>query len=200
MDWLIQEAAKDLVNAEEEVIGEEHGGERREEDGVDEGLPEEEEEEEDKGVGEDSGGARSEEPLPEDGVGEKQGRALGTVFREVSSTDTGVGENAGTILNGEEQGGTWTEGEEEEEGRALTGEGERCLRLGLKAEGAVVRPMSWPGVAMAGLGLSTRLDVSMEGLEGGRLPEGRLEMGRLLRDREPCWSGSLEVTEKHRLK
>jgi len=49
MDWLIQEAAKDLVKAEETVVGEEHGGERMdgagEEGGPaldDEGLPDEE--------------------------------------------------------------------------------------------------------------------------------------------------------------
>lgn len=206
MDWLIQEAAKDLVNAEEEVMGEEHGGERREEPGVgeeggpalmNEDLPEEEEE--DKGVTaedcvvEDSGGTCIEEPLPEEGAGETPGRAPETVFREVSSADTGMGENAGTILNGEEQGVARTE--EEEEGRALTGEGERCLRLGLKAEGAVVMSMSWPGLVMAGFNLSTRLDASIEGLEDGQRSEGRL-----VGDCEPCWSGSLELTEKYRLK
>lgn len=82
-------------------MGEEHGGERRE-DGVgeeggpalmDEDLPEEEEE----GVGEEAGGACIEEPHPREGVEEKQGRAPETVFREVSSAD-----DAGTILNGEE--------------------------------------------------------------------------------------------------
>lgn len=171
MDWLIQEAAKDLVNAEEEATGEEHGGERREED-----LPEEEEEEAGEGEEEEAGGACIEVPLPEEGIGEKRGRALETVFREVSSADTVVAEDAGAPLNGEEQGGGRTE--EEEEGRALTGEGERCLRLGLKAEEAVVRSVSRPGVTKAGLGLSIRLDVSDEGREDGRLPEGR--------HREPC--------------
>lgn len=73
MDWLMQEAAKDLVNAEEEATGEEHGGERRE-DGVGEdggpvidGL-----------VGAEAGGALVEETLPEGGVGDKQDRALET--------------------------------------------------------------------------------------------------------------------------
>lgn len=74
---------------------------------MDEDLPEEEEEgvkaEED--VGEEAGGACIEEPFPEEGVGDKQGRALETGFREVSSAETGVGEDPGTILNGEEQGG-----------------------------------------------------------------------------------------------
>lgn len=77
------------------------------------------------------------------------------------------------------------------------GEGERCLRLGLKAEGAVVRSVFWPGMAIAGLGLSTRLDVSEEGLEGWQPPEGRLEMKTSAAAREPCWSASLELTEKH---
>lgn len=85
-------------------MGEEHGGERREEDWVreeggpalmDEDLPEEEEEgvKAEKGVGEEEAGACIKEPLP---VEEKQGRALETVFREVSSAD-----DAGTMLNGE---------------------------------------------------------------------------------------------------
>lgn len=47
---------------------------------------------------------------------------------------------------------------------------------------------SRPGVAIAGEGLSR------EGLEDGRLPEGR-PVG----DRGLCWSGSLKLTEKHRL-
>lgn len=144
----MQEAAKDLVNVEEEAMGEEHGGERREDDGGgEEGAParmdEEEEEDEgvkaEKGVGEEAGGARIEGLLPEEGVGEKQGRALETVSRDVSS---GVGGDVGTTRNGEEQGGART--------GALTGEGERCLELGLKAEGAMVRSESWPGVAMDG--------------------------------------------------
>lgn len=112
IDWLIQEAAKDLVNAEVEATGEEHGGERREEDSVGEGggpallhedLPKEGEEgvKAEEGVGEGVWGACIREPLPEEGVGEKQGRTLETVFREVSSPDTGVGEEAGTVLNGE---------------------------------------------------------------------------------------------------
>lgn len=150
-----------------------------------------------EGVAEQAVGACIKESFPEEGVGEKQGRALQTVFREVSSVDTGVGEDAGTILNGVVQGDAWTE-EEDEEGRALTGEGERFRRLGLKAEGDVVRSVSRPGTVMARIGLSTRLDVSKEGLEDGRLPEGNLEIGRLVGER--CWSGSLELTEKHRFK
>lgn len=120
MDWLIQEAAKDLVNAEEEVMGEEHGGDRREEDGVgeeggpalmDEDLPEEEDEgvKAEEGVGEEAGRACIEEPLSEERVEEKLGKAPETVFREVSSTDSGVGEDSGTVLNGEEQGGVRAE-------------------------------------------------------------------------------------------
>lgn len=99
-----------------------------------------------------------------------------------------MGEDAGTTLNSEEQGGARTE-EEEDEGRALTGEGERCLKLGLKAEeGAVVRSESCPGGAVGG-GLSTRF--SKEGLEGGRLVVG---------DRESWWFGSLEqVLDRARL-
>lgn len=199
----MQEAAKDLLNAEEEAVGEEHGGERRvgdsvgEEEGpalMDGDFPEEEEESNaGEGVGEEAGGALMEEPLPEEGGGgEKQGRVLGTVFGEVKpSADKRVGEDAGTTLNGEEQGDTGTE-EEEEGGRvgeiekALMGEGELCLRLGLKAEGAVVGSVSM-------LGLSIRLGVSKEGRE-----EGRLSVGTLVGDAKPCWSGSLDLTEKHR--
>lgn len=204
MDWLIQEAANDLLNADEDAVGEEHGGERREEGSVgeeegpafmDEDLPEEEEEEESnagEGVGEEAGGALMEEPLPEEGGGEKQGRALGTVFGEVKpSADKGVGEGAATTLNGEGQGDARTE-EEEEGGRegevekALMGEGELCLRLGLKAEGAVVGSASW-------LDLSTKPGVSKDGRKEERLPEGGLAMGALVGDPEPCWSASLEL-------
>lgn len=65
----------------------------------------------------------------------------------------------------------------------------------------MVISVSWPGVAMAVLGLSTRLNVSKEGLEDGlKLPEGRLEMGRLMGDCGSSCSGSLELTEKHRFK
>lgn len=168
------------MNAEEEAMGEEHGGEWREEDGIgEEGGParidEDRPEEEEVGVkAEEEGRVCMEEPLP----------------IEVSSADTGVGEDAGAILNGEEQGGAWTE---EEEGRALTGEGERCLRLGLKAEGALLRSVSGPWLAIAAL--STRLEVSKEGLEDGRLPEGRQGLARPVGDFEPFWFGSLEVTE-----
>lgn len=138
------------MNAEEEAMGEE----RREEDGV----------------GEEEGGALMVETLPEERVGDKQERAVETVFGEVKpSTDTGVGEDAGTTLNGEEQGGTRTEEEEggrgEEVGRALTGDGEWCVRLGLKAEG--MSSVSWLWVAVAGL--------------------------RRLRDPESCWSCSLDL-------
>lgn len=200
MDWLIQEAAKDLVNAEEEAIAEEHGGERREDGGVgeeggpaliDEDLPEEGVNA-DEGVGERAGGDCTDEPLLEEGVGEKQGRVLEFRFREVSSPDPRVGGVAGIILNGEEQGGAWTE-EEEGEGRTLTGEGEQCLRLSLKADGAVVRSLYWSGVVMAGLG------VSKDGPEDGRLPDGRLAVDRVAGGPEPCWSENLEATDKHRL-
>ncbi len=113
-----------------------------------------------------------------------------------------MGEDSGTILNGEEQGDARTEDKEgEEEGRALTGEREWCLRLGLKAEGAIVRPVSWPVLAMTALGLSTRLNVSKEGLEDGlKLPEERMAIGRLVGDCERSCSGCLELTEKHRFK
>jgi len=53
---------------------------------------------------------------------------------------------------------------------------------------------------MAGLGCSTRLAVSMESLEGGRLSEGGLKMGSLFRDPESCWCFSLDMIEKHRSK
>jgi len=146
MDWLMQEAAKDLVKVEEEEHGGDRGAARTDED-----LPEE-------------------EPLPGEGMGEKQGGAL-----EASSEEAGLGEDAETTLNGEEEE---EEEEEEDGGSALTGEGERCLRLGLKAGGSA----SGPG----GAGLSSRS--SQEDLD--RRPMGGPESRR---------SESLEPTEKHRL-
>lgn len=68
------------------------------------------------------------------------------------------------------------------------GEGDRCLRLGLKAEGVLLRSVPWPEFATACL--SNRLEVSKEDLE-----DGRLELERAFPDCEPCWSGSLEMTE-----
>lgn len=173
----MQEAANDLVNVEEEAMGEEHVGVQGEEDGVgevggtavlDEDLP----------AGEEQGGAC----LPDGGPGNKQGRDL-------SSADTGVGEDAGAILHGEEQGGAWAE---EEGGSALTGEGERCLRRGLKAEGTLLASVSWSGVVIAGP--SARLEDSKEGLEDGQLPEGKPGLTGLVC--ESCWSGSLEPIER----
>lgn len=66
MDWLIQEAAKDLVNAEE-VMGEEHVGDRRVEDGVGDGG------------GPLAGEAADGALLAKGGVGAKQERALETL-------------------------------------------------------------------------------------------------------------------------
>lgn len=107
IDWLIQEAAKDLVNVEEDVLGAEHGGECMEEAIVGEGegpavrdedLPEEEDEKggakAGDGVEEEIGGALMEVPLPEDGSEEKQGTGLYTVSGEMKlSVDEGVGED-----------------------------------------------------------------------------------------------------------
>lgn len=124
MDWLIQEAARDLVKAEEGV-GEGEGAAL-----IDEGLPEEEEEEEkdgeegvkaEVGEGEETGRALTEEDVGEEGetalidkdpleegVGEKHGRALETAVGEVTPlTEEGEGEDAGTALSGEVQGGAW---------------------------------------------------------------------------------------------
>lgn len=193
MDWLIQEAAKDLVNAEEEAIGEE----RREEDGVgeeggpaftNEDLPDEEEDAVEvlKDGAEEAGRAFMEDTLLEERVGDKQARAPETAFGEVKpSGDKGVGEDAGTALNGEEQGGARPQeeegGREEEVEEALTGEGERFLKLGLNADGAGESSGSWLEVIRAELGGSTRLD------------DGH----RMLGNPDPCWSSSLELTEKH---
>lgn len=76
----------------------------------------------------------------EQGVGDKQERAPETtVFGEVgpSALNSG-GEDAGTALNCEEQEGARPEedkgGRTAEVGGALTGEGERFLKLGLKAD------------------------------------------------------------------
>jgi len=106
IDWLIQDAAKDLVNAEEDVMGDD----RREEDGVgEEGTPaltNEDLPEAVVGVGEEAGGAPREETMPAEGVGDEQEKALETEFGEVKpSNDPGVREDAGTTLNGDEQGG-----------------------------------------------------------------------------------------------
>lgn len=192
MDWLIQEAAKDLVNAEEAATGEE----RREEDGVgeeggpaltDEDLPDEEEEAVKvvEGVGEEADRAFMEDTLLEQRVGDKQERAPETVFGEVDpSAGKGVGEDAGTALNGEEQGGACAEedkgGRTAEVGGAPTGEGERFLKLGLMSDRAGESSGSWPEVIMAGLGCTNRL-----------------EEGHKLCNPDPCWSCSLKLTLKH---
>lgn len=141
----MQEAAKDLVNAEDEV---------REGEGasvlIDEDLP---------------------------GTGEDAGAALAPA--------EWAGGDVGTTVNGDEHGDARTEEggggrREEEAGEALIGEGGRCLRLGLKAEGPEMG------------------SVSAEGLEGGRCCAGRLKVGvGLLRDPGSCWSVSLGWTEKH---
>lgn len=192
MDWLIQEAAKDLVNAEEAVTGEE----RREEDGVGEDggpaltedLPDEEEGavKEGKGVGEEADRAFLEDALLEQREGDKQERAPETVFGEVNpSARKGVGEDAGTALNGEEQRGARPEedkgGRTVEVGGALTGEGERFLKLGLKADRVGESSGSWQEVIMAELDCTTRLEAE----------------NKLLCNPDPCWSCSLKLTEKH---
>lgn len=148
----MQEAANDLLNVEEEAMGEEHVGVAL----LDEGLP----------AGEEQGGACMEDCLPDGGPGVPE-----TAFRDLSSADAGVGEDAGPILNGEEQGG------------ALTGEGERCLR------GTLLGSVSWSGP-------SVRLEDSKEGLEDGQLPEGKPGLTRPVQVCEPCWSGSLEPIER----
>lgn len=95
MDWLIQEAAKDLVNVEEDAMGEEHGGERREVCAAGEGEEEEQGARAGEGEGEETGGALMEITLPDEGLGEKQGRALGIVSGEIKPpSDKGVGEAA----------------------------------------------------------------------------------------------------------
>lgn len=67
----MQEAAKDLVKAEEEETGEVQGGERREVGVGEDGGPLIHDL-----VGDEAGGAPVEETLPEEGVGDKQDRAL----------------------------------------------------------------------------------------------------------------------------
>lgn len=97
----MQEAAKDLVKAEDEVTGDEHVGERREEMGGGEsGGPALDEEDLSPRAGEEEGGAPVEAILPEGGGGDKQERACGAVTGEVK----GTGEAAGITLKGEEQG------------------------------------------------------------------------------------------------
>lgn len=119
---------------EEEEIGEEHGGERREK----------------PSVGEGGGPALTDGECPEEEagvkadvvVGEKEGGGFTeeTVFRELSSANKGTGEDTEVILNCEEQEGAWTE----EEGKGEAGEAECCLGLGLKAERALLRSVSGP--------------------------------------------------------
>lgn len=53
-----------------------------------------------------------------------------------------------------------------EDVRALKGEGERCLRLGLKAEGVLLSSLSRPWLALAGV--SSMLAASKRHSEEGR--------------------------------
>lgn len=162
---------------------------------MDEDLPKEEEEEgvkKEEGVGERAWGALTE------GIGEKRGRVLDGEVNP--SSDMGVGEEAETTLNGEEQGGArpeeGTEGKgEEEEGKARTGEGERCLMLGLKAEGGRMKSLFWSEGGTARLCFFPWMDISWEGLEEGWLAERRLGSGSVVRPPGSCWFGSLEMTE-----
>lgn len=80
-----------------------------------------------------------------------------------------MGGDAGTALKGEEVAPK--EEEEEEE------EGDWCLRF-----------VSRPWLEKAKYCFSSGLDVSREGLEDGRPPEGK-QLGFL----ELCWSGSLKL-------
>lgn len=115
-------------------MGEEQGGERR-------GKP---------SVGEGGGRVLMDEECPEEKAGVKADVVVGdkagggfteeTVLRELSSANKGAEEDAGVILNGEEQEGEWTE----EEGTGEAGEAECCLRLGLKAERDLLRSVSEP--------------------------------------------------------
>lgn len=67
-------------------------------------------------------------------------------------------------MNGEEQG----EAGMLEEVRALKGDGERCLRPGLKAGEVLLISLSWLWLAFAGV--SARLEVSKRHAEEGQLP------------------------------
>lgn len=110
------EAARDLVNAEEEQVGEWRGGVGKE------GVPLDDEEFPHRGT--DGVGLLTEETV--EAVGDKQDSA------EVKTAgDAGVGEDTGMCLKGEEQGGAWTE----EALADLRGEGERWTRLALETEG-----------------------------------------------------------------
>lgn len=146
MDWLMQEAAKDLVNAEEDETGEEQGGLRREGVGVGEGggpalidtdlLKE-------GGVGEKA----EEGAWAEAEVGEERGSVLETEVRELVS---GLGGHTGVAA--EEHGDPWRK---EDWG---DGGGAASLRVGLKAEGS-----GGPDDVSEGQ------EVSREDLRGGRL-------------------------------
>lgn len=117
--------------------------------------------------------------MPGEGEGDKQDRAFGEVR---PPGDVGVGEGPWITLKGEEQGGALTVVGNVEDGGGLKGEGERCLRLGLKAEGTSA---SLSGLEMLGLGLSTGT--------------GALETSSVTGCPDPGSSGSLQMTEKQRV-
>lgn len=91
----MQEAARDLLNAEEEVMEDEHGEERSEEERP--VLKDDERRE---------GGEHFREDA-EEGGGDKQDRDVRVGFKGPDGV-TGVGEHDGMTLNGDEQGEDWT--------------------------------------------------------------------------------------------
>lgn len=157
MDWLMQDAAKDLVNADEDETGEEQGGLRRERVGeeggpalIDTDL-----------LNEGGVGVKAEEGVwVEAKVGEKRGRVLVMEFREPVS---GLGEHAGIMA--EEYRDPWRKEDWEDGGGAVS------LRVGLKAEGSGGRSPPCHEVD----DVSKGQEVSREDLRGGRLRQ------------EPCW-------------
>lgn len=160
----MQEAANDLVKTEDDMEEEPEGERRKEDETGEEGgaaLMEE--------VGDKAGGGAVD--TPEQGVGEVVGVGCTrdmllkdkTMLCDISFAEAGGGEGA-VALNGEERG----EAGLLEEVSALKGDGERCLRLVLKAGEVLLRSLSWPWLAFAGV--PSRLKVSRRHAEEGRLP------------------------------
>lgn len=118
----MQEAAKDLLNAEDDVMEDGQGEERSKEEVPvfkDEDFSDERRE-----------GAEPFREDTEEGGGGKQDRDLRVGFKEPVGV-TGVGEDDGMILNGDEQGDDWAE-------EVGGGVGRQCVGLGLKAKGTGV--------------------------------------------------------------
>lgn len=152
----MQEAAKDLVNVEEDAIGGDPGGERGEEGGLGEEGPGPLDQAEECGA-EEGGGALSEQLLPDDGGAEKHARRVldGVSGETKPSSAKAAGGDRGVTRKGEGHAVTLT-GKEDgvgfgEVGEALTVEAEMCR----KTAGGDLKFVSSSLVTVRGLDVST---------------------------------------------